>query len=80
MQLVSPKDVEDFKRVVSECEGDVCLVSNEGDRFNLKSTLSVYTAIGALLSERSADLELYCSRREDEQRFLKFFYEHPETL
>lgn len=80
MQLVSPKDVEDFRKTVSECEGDVCLVSNQGDRYNLKSTLSEYTAIGALLTDHYADLELYCSRREDEQRFLKFFYEHPETL
>ena len=56
------------------------LESPEGDRYNLRSTLNSYIAFGELLKERGDYLELFCSDKDDERRFFKFFYENPEVL
>ena len=80
MKLTKIDHVEDFLAAVNECKGDVTLTSQYGDKYNLKSLLSQYVAIGALLSDKGDELELWCSNREDEQKFMKFFKEHPEVL
>lgn len=51
MKLKNIKEVEAFRKVIHECEGDVYLKSPEGDVFNLKSSLSEYIALGRLLGE-----------------------------
>ena len=79
MKLRNVEEVEEFLATVKECKGGVVLTSTEGDKYNLKSTLSQYIAIGQLLSERARELELWCDYKEDEGRFLKFFAEHPGT-
>ena len=75
MKLVNIKEVEQFRKVVRECEGDVYLKSTEGDVFNLKSAMSEYIALGRLLSEQGDSLELFADRREDEGRPLHFLGE-----
>lgn len=75
MKLVNIKEVEQFRKVVHECEGDVYLKSTEGDVFNLKSAMSEYIALGRLLSEQGDSLELFADRREDEARLLNFLGE-----
>ena len=62
MKLKNIKEVEAFRKVIHECEGDVYLKSPEGDVFNLKSSLS-------------ESLELFASRREDEARLMAFLNE-----
>ena len=76
MRLKSINEVNDFLAVVDSCNGDVWLESQYGDRFNLKSKLSQYVAIGALLSDSQEELELFCSK-EDEDKFFTYFREHP---
>ena len=49
------------------------------DRYNLKSALTQYIAIGALLDNHGEDLELFCNNKLDEPLFLNFFYNNPET-
>ena len=80
MRLANITEVNDFLKTVNECEGDVWLESPEGDKFNLKSKLSQYIAIGALISCEGENLELYCSYTEDESKFFKFFSENPKVL
>lgn len=80
MRLTNVSEVDSFIKIVNECEGSVWLESNDGDRINLKSKLSQYIAISALISIEGDKLELYCSMREDEAKFLKFFKEHPDSL
>ena len=75
MKLKNIKEVEQFRKVVHECEGDVYLKSQEGDVFNLKSALSEYIALGRLLSEQGDSLELFASNREDEALLLNFVEE-----
>ena len=72
MKLKNIKEVEAFRKVIHECEGDVYLKSPEGDVFNLKSSLSEYIALGRLLGEAGDSLELFASRREDEAKLIAF--------
>ena len=56
----------EFLAIVDSCKGEVTLRSVDGDIFNLKSKLSQYIAIAALLGQHGDELELFCSDREDE--------------
>lgn len=80
MRLTNISEVNTFIKLINECKGDVWLESAEGDKINLKSKLSQYVAISALLSIEGDHLDLYCSLPEDESRFIMFFHEHPDTL
>lgn len=80
MKIKNLKDVEIFLNVVNECKGDVILTSQYGDKFNLKSALTQYVAIVALVGEHGDELELWCSEKEDEMKFLKMFDENPEMV
>ena len=79
MKITNINQVEDFIKAVDSCSGDVWLESQYGDRFNLKSKLSQYAALGKLLGEYGQDLELFCSNTDDHQYFFKFFAEYPEV-
>ncbi len=80
MQLTNIKELEAFKDAVAKCSGEVWLLSPCGDKYNLKSAFSQYIAFGALLGEHGNELELFCQLFTDEQYFLKFFHENPNTL
>lgn len=80
MKLANITEVDNFLNTVDECTGSVWLESVEGDKINLKSKLSQYIAINALISCEADKLELFCSKHEDEERFFKFFNENPEVL
>ena len=80
MKITNVNQVEDFLSAVSKCEGDVFLTSIYGDKYNLKSALSRYIAIAALLGDRGSELELWCTTKDDENYFSKFFIDNPEAL
>ena len=75
MKLINIQEVEEFRKAVHQCEGNVYLKSPEGDVFNLKSAMSEYIALGQLLSEQGDNLELFADRREDEALLLNFIAE-----
>lgn len=77
MRLKNIEEVNAFLATVNACRGEVWLESQYGDKFNLKSKLSQYIAMGALLSDDQEVLELFCSHKDDEQKFLEYFIEHP---
>lgn len=63
MKLRSNMDYPAFFRAVHHCEGQVYLVTLEGDRLNLKSTLSQFiftTAVRSNLALTDAVLLLEC--------------------
>ena len=80
MKIKNIKQVNEFLNAVEKCEHDVWLVSADGDRLNLKSKLTQYIAIGALLGEHGEELELFCDFKSDEAYFRQFFIDNPETL
>lgn len=79
LRLSNIKEVEGFLNAVNECESSVWLESQYGDKFNLKSKLSQYVALSALLGENGDELMLFCSLREDEAKLLKFFHDFPDA-
>lgn len=80
MRLTNSKEIMEFRFAIAKCQGDVWLEDQEGNKFNLKSVISQYIALGELLQDKGENLELFCSNREDEIHFHKFFYDNPEVL
>ena len=80
MKLNNIKELQEFLAIVNSCEGSVWLESVDGDKLNLKSNLSQYVALGALLEQKGDELELYCASREDEAKFIGFFRRNPEAV
>ena len=80
MILKNQIEITDFLSAVKAAKGEVWLTSQEGDRYNLKSTLSRYVAIAALINDHGHELELFCTNTADEGLFYNFFAEHPDTL
>ena len=80
MKIKNIKNVETFLAVVNECKGEVTLTSVYGDKYNLKSVLTQYVAVAALVGDHGEELELWCTDKDDEKKFLKMFNEYPEML
>lgn len=80
MKLKNEIEITDFLSAVKKATGAVWLESSEGDRYNLKSTLSRYVAIAAMINDHGHELDLYCANSADEGLFYKFFAKHPDTL
>lgn len=80
MKLTKLSQVDSFLAAVNSCEGGVYLTSPAGDRYNLKSALSQFVAVGELLGQKGDELELWCDKKEDEAKLLKFFYENPDVV
>lgn len=76
MKITSLQDVEDFKKVINECEGEVWLESVYGDKYNLKSALTQYVAIADLMRDNSGELELFAQLASDESKLIEFFMKH----
>ena len=73
MKLYNLKDINGFFDIVNTCKGKVFIVSSEGDRLNLKSTLTQYIAFSNLFSNPDiAELELEVENSDDIKRFLDF--------
>lgn len=78
MKLRNLGEVNDFLDMINRCKGDIWLEDDAGSRINLKSRLSQYVAVGALLSEQGGLLNLVCGDPEDEAKFHLFLSDHPQ--
>ena len=80
MRLTNSKEIMEFRYAVAKCKGGVWLEDPDGNKFNLRSVISQYIALGELLQDKGETLELFCSNPEDEGHFMKFFKNNPGTL
>lgn len=80
MRLRNIEEVNAFLATVDSCKDEVWLQSQYGDKFNLKSKISQYVAMGALLRDKDEVLELFCANKEDEMKFIQYFIEHPGVI
>ncbi|MDF2941950.1 MAG: hypothetical protein K0S01_808 [Herbinix sp.] len=75
MKVMNITNIEAFFKVIDLCQGKVELVTNEGDRLNLKSKLSQYVALANVFSDGKIDeLELIAYEQEDVNRLINFMY------
>lgn len=62
-----------FMDLINGCEGDVCIISPQGDRLSLKSTLVKFVALAKLFNSNIIEeLELEVSDKCDEQKIIDF--------
>lgn len=80
MNIKDAKTLYAFLDAADNARGNVFLVSQNGDRYNLKSELTKYVAIGALLGNHGDELELFCEEKDDEGLFLAFFHKFADSL
>ena len=73
MKVQNIKDVNKFFDVIAQCEGKVELLTNEGDRLNLKSQLTKYVAIANFFSDGTVkELELVAYEPKDIDRLVNY--------
>ena len=66
-------DVPNFLKVLDHCVGDVYLVTDEGDRLNLRSKLCQLVGLTRLIEGGSiAEASVLCELQEDETRLFRF--------
>lgn len=76
MKLKNIGEVKDFLATVDRCKGNVWLCDNDGSKINLKSSLSQYVAIAALI-KNGEKFDLQCELQEDKIKFFVLMSEHP---
>lgn len=65
--------VSEFLTVLDTCEGNVYLVTRDGDKLNLKSKLSQLVGLTQLIEGgKIADASIICENMEDERKLFRF--------
>ncbi len=73
MKLYHINDIKKFFETVDKCTGKVELVTEEGDRLNLKSRLTQYIAFAKMFEDSNIpEMELVCYNADDVKRFIDF--------
>lgn len=66
-------DVAEFLAVLDTCEGNVFLVTNEGDRLNLKSKLCQIVGLTKLIEGgKIAEASIICENKKRREQTLSF--------
>ena len=75
-------DVAEFLAVLDTCEGNVYLVTNEGDRLNLKSKLCQLLGLTKLIEGgKIAEASIFCENKNDESKLFRFnFFGESEAV
>lgn len=66
-------DLTAFTTALDRCKGQVWIVSEEGDKINLKSKLSQLVGISNIIKGATlTDVDLICELKEDELTLIDF--------
>ena len=73
MKLTNITNVDKFFEVVDKCEGKVELITDNGDRLNLKSKFNQYTAMIKMLAHGTIkQMEIVAEQKKDTQTLIAF--------
>ena len=73
MKINHITDVDGLFKTIDKCKGKVELVTQEGDRLNLKSKLSQYVSLESLFANPEIpEMELVAYQKEDVERLINF--------
>lgn len=65
-------EVSEFLAVLDTCEGNVYLVTRDGDRLNLRSKLSQLVGLTQLIEGgKIADASIVCDNKNDESKLFR---------
>ncbi|MDF2539464.1 MAG: hypothetical protein K0S76_2485 [Herbinix sp.] len=80
MKIFNISDIEGFFDVVNSCKGKVELISEEGDRINLKSKLSQYFSMAKIFSDGMInELEIIAYEHEDVDKLIQYMVQGGEA-
>lgn len=66
-------NVPEFLKVLDDCKGNVFLVTNEGDKLNLKSKLSQLVGLTKLIEGgKITEAAIVCEDPDDESKLFRF--------
>ena len=66
-------DVPEFLKLLDRCQGNVYLVTREGDRLNLKSKLCQLVGLPKLIEGgKIAEAFIECENKDDESMLFRF--------
>lgn len=76
MKIDKLKDIKGFLDVVDSCEGEVELVTGEGDRLNLKSKLCQLITLSSIFPQISEipNVEVVAHEPEDVKKLATFLF------
>ena len=73
MKVTNITNVDKFFEVVDKCEGKVELITDNGDRLNLKSKFNQYTAMIKMLAHGTIkQMEIVAEQKKDTQKLIAF--------
>lgn len=73
MKIMNITNLEKFFGVIDQCEGKVELVTENGDKYNLKSKLSQYAAMAKIFFGGAIpSVELITHSAEDKGRIINY--------
>ena len=73
MTVTNITNVEKFFETINKCEGRVELVTEQGDRFNLKSTLSQYVSLVRIFSNCTVpSVQIVTTNHADTQKIMRY--------
>jgi len=73
MKLQGRINVKEFLALIDKCEGQVLLVTENGDRFNMTSKISQLVAATEILSKDAiSKAEIIAKDPEDEKKIIAF--------
>ena len=73
MTVTNITNVEKFFETINKCEGKVELVTEQGERYNLKSKLSQYVSFVKVLANCTIpSIEIITSNHADAEKLMKF--------
>ena len=73
MTLTNVTNVDKLLKTIEKCEGKIELVTEQGDRYNLKSKLSQYVSFVKVLANCTIPtIEIITSNHADAEKLMKF--------
>lgn len=73
MKIFGIHNIKDFLSAVDECTGKVEIVTEAGDRLNLRSKLCQYIALADIFQDASiGEIEISFENTDDASKILKF--------
>ncbi|MCR5109056.1 MAG: polya polymerase [Lachnospiraceae bacterium] len=73
MKVSNIQNIDEFFKVVDSCKGEVELLTNEGDRLNLKSQLTKYVSLAKIFSDGTlGEMEIIAHEPDDAMKLLNY--------